>query len=194
METVYRIWPKVGGIAAIVILLGLLVWFILDPLLNVFSWLFWLHLPVLMIHQFEEYVFPGGFKKFFGSKMLNIDSEFMSDRTIFIGNVGMWFVIAAAAIVGTKAIWFPVMLLIFNAGNSLAHSLPFAIKARGYNPGFLSSLFLMLPFTVYVVLSVINANLMTTVELIVAIAGGLILLVCLVSGGATIKLRMSKSD
>ena len=32
--------------------------------------LFWFHLPLLLLHEFEEYVIPGGFKKFMNSNTL----------------------------------------------------------------------------------------------------------------------------
>ena len=48
-------------------LIVLLIWF--RPSMDAYQWLLWLHLPLLMLHEAEEYVLaPTSFKEFFNLK------------------------------------------------------------------------------------------------------------------------------
>ena len=48
-------------------LIVLLIW--LRPSMDEYQWLLWLHLPLLMLHEAEEYVLaPMSFKEFFNLK------------------------------------------------------------------------------------------------------------------------------
>ena len=60
-------WPKATIFLAVYITL-LLVLFVREE--NYALYLIWLQTPIYFLHQFEEYVFPGGFLKFFNRKML----------------------------------------------------------------------------------------------------------------------------
>jgi hypothetical protein len=62
------IWPKIGGILALFIIVILFGYAFTESEYNVFVLLFWLHLALLMLHEFEEYVYPGGFKEFFNTR------------------------------------------------------------------------------------------------------------------------------
>ena len=59
------LWQTIGGLLAPVILTILLIQIFTDPHVNLYQWLMWLHLPLLFLHEYEEYVIsPDGFKKF----------------------------------------------------------------------------------------------------------------------------------
>jgi hypothetical protein len=138
-----------------------------------------------MVHQFEEYIYPGGFKKTVNIKILKTgDPNFpLSDRLSFIINIGAWLLFIIAAIAGFSAIWLPVMLLFFNFGNALGHVFFGSIKLRNYNPGFFSSLFLIIPFSTFVIINLVGENLLTAGDIVISIAIGALL-------GATLPLSI----
>ncbi len=192
LEKANNIWPRVGGIASIIILAILISAIIHNPDLNILTWLFWLHLPIAMLHEFEEYVYPGGFKEFYNKKVFHEEQiPALSEKIIFILNIGIWIMITIGAIVSIKAVWFPVMIIIFNSCNALTHLGPFAVKARGYNPGMITSVFLILPYTAIVLYLIITSNLLTGVNLALTIISGFLLISLLL---ITVVIRVKKNE
>ena len=166
MDAVYQNWPKAGGMMAVIIVLVLFFF----PSLQVgsFAWLFWLHLPILMLHQFEEYVFPGGFKDY-ANKMMGAT---LTDQKVFFVNVVIgWGVLTIAALVGMNAVWFPASMVCFIGLNAMMHVLVALLK-REYNPGAVVSLIVNIPFAAFVMYCLVIGAVIGTLELIVAIAGG----------------------
>ena len=67
-------WQVTGGCLLAPILITVLVMArFQDWDIPTYTWLLWLQLPIFMLHEFEEYVLPGGFKSFF-----NHDTVFAS--------------------------------------------------------------------------------------------------------------------
>ena len=62
-QKINRFWQSATLLLAPPLII-LLVW--LRPSMNPYQWLLWLHLPLLMLHEAEEYVLaPVSFKEFF---------------------------------------------------------------------------------------------------------------------------------
>ena len=49
------------------------------PALNWYQWLLWLHLPIIMTHEFEEYILAGGFKDFINKKTIASPADARED-------------------------------------------------------------------------------------------------------------------
>jgi hypothetical protein len=104
--------------------------------------------PLYMIHETEEYIFPGGFGDFFNRRIFGIEAENgpMGETFIFAINVGLvWFLLPLFGILSfyqlELGLWVPYFA--FFAG--LAH-FPLSIKGRKlYNPGLVVSLLLNIP-------------------------------------------------
>lgn len=149
MQFIYKNWAKFGGFLAIVIILYLLY---SDLSFVHTTSLLWLHFVTLLIHQFEEYVYPGGFKEFFQENIYSkkgiIRSPLNNKGIIFI-NIGLgWSAYVISAVHGENSLWLAVGLIGVTLLNGFLHTLLFVIK-RKYNPGFVSGLFLCIPFGVY---------------------------------------------
>ncbi len=113
--------------------------------------MFWAALPALMLHQFEEYVFPGGFlswmnKDVFGSES---DTTPLSPRAAFVINVILgWPLYAAVGFVNLEQMWFvmPAMGILFV--NAWFH-ITLSLSSGRYSPGTFSSIMITLPLTLY---------------------------------------------
>ncbi len=92
MESIYKNWPKSIGLVSTILFAILFIWLFIDPYLNIYIWFFWLNLPILMVHQFEEYIFPGGFQNIVNNKFFKTSNPNfpLSDRLAFILNIGLW--------------------------------------------------------------------------------------------------------
>ena len=144
----YTHWAKAGGFLFIVIIFYVLL-FTPYKTFNLQT-VGWLNLAFLMLHQFEEYVYPGGFKEFFNSNISGFVRFKLNDRSAFHVNVtlGWSFYFLAAILSGI----YPILLVValgINLLNGLVHT-GAAIVLKKYNPGFLSGLFIFIPFSVYV--------------------------------------------
>ena len=148
--------------------------------LNPLSFLLWVSLISLFLHQLEEYRYPGYFpgmmnKVMFSSKQP--DRYPLNTNTAFIINVFVgWLSYFLAALFGERALWLGIATILVSVGNFIAHSFLFNIKGKTfYNPGMLTAIILFLPIAMYFGYLLIQGNLATPVDWIVGIALGIVL-------------------
>lgn len=146
MNLINKYWPNLGGVIGFAIITTIL--------LNgrqVFSIqsLTWLHLAILLLHQFEEYSIPGKFKKFYNTNIWNknpITRFELNHKGILIVNVILaWTAYLIAAIYGEKLIWLTIGLSGLTILNGIMHTFMF-IKLKKYNPGLITGLLIFIPF------------------------------------------------
>ncbi len=156
MKWFIKHWAKIGGL--IVIAIAVYVSNSNFKLTDMES-LLWLHFATLLIHQFEEYVYPGGFKDFFQENIYNKNRIIrfpLNDRGIILVNVIIgWTAYFFSAINGEKILWLAVGLLGVTILNGLLHTFMLVVR-RKYNPGFVSGLFLLIPFGTFVLLKLLT--------------------------------------
>ena len=111
------------------------------------GWVAGLAFPILVSHQSEEWVWPGGFLPFCNERLLVSDRPDwpLTERVGFHVNVTLGWVSAVAGL----ALWrrTPVVaavVLWIEAGNALMHT-AMAIRERRYNPGVVTATVLMAP-------------------------------------------------
>jgi hypothetical protein len=167
-----NVWQLLGGpvLAPVTLSLLLLLWFT-QPDIVFYQWLLALHFPLFLFHEFEEYVLPGGFKKFINTETglaadPPVDDAPANDLYMFVVNVGIfWPLIILGAVLANVAPWvgfIVVMLQILM--NIFTHSFAFQTRHRGYNPGFITNTFVIIPYCTLVVGYVIVAHVFTTLD------------------------------
>ena len=138
-------WAKVGVILSIYLFVMLFV-FVRQYDFVVFVLL--LQTPLYMLHQTEEYIFPGGFGKFFNTKIFNLETEDepLDGNFIFYVNVIIiWIVLPVCGLLSTLNYNFGLWLPYFSFFAGVAH-VALALKAKKmYNPGLMVSLFINIP-------------------------------------------------
>ena len=108
-----------------------------------------------MLHQTEEYVFPGNFGKFFNTKIfkLKTEDEPLNQNFIFFLNVLLiWIILPVFALLSIKnyqyGLWIPYFVFFGGVNHILL-----AIKAKKlYNPGLIVSLFVNIPIGLWSIL------------------------------------------
>jgi Protein of unknown function with HXXEE motif len=110
-------------------------------------WVAGLALPILVSHQSEEWVWPGGFLPFCNRRLLGSDEPDwpLTERDGFHVNVTFGWGSAVAGL----ALWRRTPLvaagvLSIEAGNALMHT-AMAVRERRYNPGVVTATMLMVP-------------------------------------------------
>jgi len=138
-------WAKVGVILSIYLFVMLFV-FVRQYDFVVFVLL--LQTPLYMLHQTEEYIFPGGFGKFFNTRIFNLETEDepLDENFIFYVNVIIiWIVLPVCGLLSTLNYNFGLWLPYFSFFAGVAH-VALALKAKKlYNPGLMVSLFINIP-------------------------------------------------
>jgi len=174
-EFLYKEWPKIGLVVALFLLLML---FLNSKVpIGSFDWFYWFSLPLYMIHQFEEYVYPGGFITEM-NKILSRGGpsrEILTDKMAFIINIGfIWVMTPVLIVLGTLSLIFPIILMTLVAANGFIHGFA-SLRFRHYNPGLIVSLTGNIPLGLYVLIGLGLNGIATTLEMIVGILLGVIL-------------------
>jgi hypothetical protein len=151
-----RDWAKAGFPISIFLFVFLFA-FIKDT--NFVLFLLLLQTPLYMIHQTEEYIFPGGFGRFFNIDILNLDTEDkpMDENFIFYVNVIMiWIILPAFGLLAANNLQYGLWIPYFSFFAGVAH-IALGIKARKrYNPGLIISLFLNIPVGAWSILFLVD--------------------------------------
>ena len=150
MRQLNKYWPRLGGI----ICLGILVHLLTSELvLSDIQFLLWLHLALLLLHQFEEYQYPGGFKDYFNANIYKKNKIIrfpINDTAIFMVNVVIAWTAYTYSALHPDYLWLALGLLCITFFNGFLHSFLFFRKKK-YNPGFYTGLFLFIPFSSYAI-------------------------------------------
>lgn len=153
-------WAKAGGLLFIAIIIYVL--FFTPYKTFSLQTIAWLNLAFLMLHQFEEYVYPGGFMDFFNNYLYG-KKRIMRFRikpvSAFHVNVTLgWGIYLLCAVTGGQSPFFVMIITTISFINGLAHT-GAAVIFRKYTPGLITGLFIFIPFSVFVFFSMMNNGL-----------------------------------
>jgi len=149
MNSMYQNWVK-GCLAIALFSIAILLSSINQ--LSMGLLLIWLQVPIYLLHEFEEHVYPGRFKDFINQYMFkSTQANFpVTDKDIFWINIPfIWICFPLFAILAQNVdIRFGLLLPCLGLFNATTHIIVAIIKRR-YNPGLLASIFLNYPSGVY---------------------------------------------
>jgi len=155
-------WAKTGFILSIFLFVFLIVFVRKDDFV---VFLLLLQTPLYMLHQTEEYVFPGGFGKFFNIDILKLETEDgpVDQNFIFYVNVILiWIVLPAFGLLATIDYRYGLWIPYFSLFAGIAHVL-LAIRAKKlYNPGLLISLIVNIPVGLWSIIFLINKGVLNS--------------------------------
>lgn len=173
MKWLYKNWYKSTIFIAIYLLITLLL-FVLKSDYALF--LIWIQFVVYLFHQFEEYILPGGFVKFFNNKILdsNKDNYPLDDIASFWINIPIIFIAypLSAILAGCIDISIGIWTAYFSIINAISHVGMF-FKHK-YNPGFFISLFLNIPVGIYTIYYFDAQNIISINEQLIGLVIGVL--------------------
>jgi len=168
-------WFDVGGILALIIVL--FVW-CLAPALSAFQMLLWLHLAALLLHQVEEYRYPGTFPGMLNVLLFHSKEPRLyplQANTAMCINTFAWLLYLLTALCHQHAVWLGMITIFISAGNVLAHSFLFNLKGKTwYNAGMLSSWLCFVPCIYWFFIIIYRAHLVNALDYWVAVPLGLL--------------------
>ena len=156
-QKINRFWQSATLFLA-PILLVLLIW--LRPSMAPYQWLLWLHLPLLMLHEAEEYVLaPMSFKEFFNLKTFagsKTNPDYPLDESyVFQVNLGFaWPAVILGALLAPVAPWLGFAMIWFELIiNNIMHTILFQGAKPTYNPGLITNSVVLLPYGTWTLLT-----------------------------------------
>jgi len=151
MKWIIKNWAKVGIILALYLAIFLII-FMKEIGFNIF--LILILTPLYMLHETEEYIFPGGFLRFFNIDIFKLDTEDkpLDEKFSFIVNIGIvWILLPLFGLLSKISLNFGLWIPYFTIFAGVSH-IALAIKAKKiYNPGLLVSLTLNIPVGIAIV-------------------------------------------
>jgi hypothetical protein len=190
MKWLERNWPVSTIFLAVFVTLMLVVFVRHDWGL----FLIWAQLPVYFIHQFEEYVLPGGFAKFFNRHTLGSardDWPLTLVSSVWINLPIVFIAFPVSAVLATElGLSYGLWIVYFSMANALSHIVMLIIFRR-YNPGLVASVVLNIPVGIWAIIYLSSHNLVSLTSNIVGLVIGLAVQVALmVYGFAFLKPRI----
>ena len=146
-----RYWLVVGGIifALMAITLGIFADSI--PALQRLMILFFM---ILTLHEFEEYVYPGGFPAANNIGLMGETKDYgkypLNELSAFIVNVVLAYPLYICGIIFYECLWLGIFIAYFTMLQFMIHCIVINRELRSwYSQGCATSLFVMLPFGIY---------------------------------------------
>jgi len=168
-----RDWANAGFLIAIFLFVFLFA-FIKDTDFVLFLLL--LQTPLYMLHETEEYVFPGGFGRFFNIDILKLQTadKPVDENFIFYVNIILvWIILPAFGLLAAKDYQYGLWIPYFSFFAGVAH-IALGIKARKrYNPGLVISLLLNIPVGLWSILYLVEQGILPNMLLNPHLAIGL---------------------
>jgi hypothetical protein len=150
MDFYRKHWPDAGIGLASVISIGMTVYMMLSRKKRTRTqvWSAW-NFVALLLHQFEEYRFPGYFPGQFNAgvfKSETPDHYPLNTESAMIINTALAYPFYVLPVIFPKKVWLGLAPVLLGFGQVLAHGMviPRLAKAR-YGPGFVTALCLHLP-------------------------------------------------
>ena len=116
-----------------------------------------------MLHETEEYVFPGGFARFFHRHIFKLDTDegpLTEDFIFYVNVIIVWILLPVFGLLSVLDFAYGLWILYFSFFAGLAHIL-LAIRARKlYNPGLVVSLLLNIPVSLWSILYMIEVGIL----------------------------------
>ena len=152
-------WQKTGVIVSIFLTIYLVV-IVLPKSTVLFALL--MSTPLYMLHEIDEYIFPGGFAQFMNKNIYKMDPEtgLVDSTAIFWINMVVWFFFPLASLNAvakadlTQAAWIPYFF-IFQA---VIHVILGIVGKRFFNPGMVSAWLVHVPWGIWTIWLLIRAG------------------------------------
>lgn len=160
-----RDWAKAGFLISIFLFVFLFA-FVKDTDFVLFLLL--IQTPLYMLHETEEYIFPGGFGKFFNMDIMKFETpdKPLDENFIFTINVILvWIILPVFGLLAAKNLQYGLWIPYFSFFAGVSH-IPLGIKARKrYNPGLIVSLLLNIPVGAWSVFYLVEQGLLPNIFL-----------------------------
>jgi hypothetical protein len=150
-------WQKTGVIVGLFLTIYLVV-LVLPKSTLLFALL--MGTPLYILHQVDEYIFPGHFAQFLNHNIYKMDPEngILDPNAVLLGNMIVWFFFSLSGLQAVadpgQAAWMPYFF-IFQA---VIHLILGIVGKRFFNPGMLSAWLVHVPWGIWTIWLLVQAG------------------------------------
>jgi hypothetical protein len=150
-------WPKVGVMVAIFLTIYLVV-IVLPQNTLLFALL--MYGPLYMLHEIDEYVFPGGFARFMNRNIYRTDPEngLVDQSAVFWINMVVWIFIPLSGLQAVTDLTQAAFLPYFVIFQAVVHLIIGIIGKRFFNPGMVSAWLVHVPWGIWTIRLLVQAG------------------------------------
>jgi hypothetical protein len=122
-----------------------------------------MYTPLYILHETDEYIFPGGFAQFVNQKIYKTDPEtgLLDPTAVFWINMIVWIALLIfslwAVVDLTQAAWMPYFVIF----QTVVHLILGIIGKRFFNPGMLSAWLVHVPWGIWRIWLLVQAGVVT---------------------------------
>jgi hypothetical protein len=184
-------WQKVGVMVSLFLTISLVI-IVLPKSTTLFALL--MSTPLYMLHEVDEYVFPGGFAQFLNKNIYRTDPEngLLDKTAVFWINMVVWIAMPLYSLWAvfdiSQAIWMPYFF-IFQA---VVHLILGIVGKRFLNPGMVSAWLIHVPWGIWTIWLLVQAGAITNPYWNADLQSGLMINVALVFVGLFLLVRYNR--
>ncbi|OWA34258.1 HXXEE domain-containing protein [Saccharibacillus sp. O16] len=171
MNILRKYWPDLGLLAAVVTVIGIAV---NHRFMSELSILLWLNLVAILVHQFEEYRWPGYFGGLFNVILFRSEQPRhypLNPQSAMIINLLIAYVFYLLPLLFPHVIWLALGPILMGFFQLIWHGGFANLKAKTwYNPGLFAALTLHLPIGGWYIHSIIEQGLIDPIDWILGSA------------------------
>jgi len=143
-------WPKVGVMVSLFLTIYLIV-IVLPQNTLLFALL--MSTPLYMLHEIDEYVFPGGFAQFMNQNIFKTDTEsgLLDAAAVFWINMVVWIAMPLFSLWAIIDISQAIALPYFFIFQAVVHLILGVVGKRLINPGMISAWLVHVPWGIWTI-------------------------------------------
>ncbi len=171
-------WQKVGVILALFLTIYL---FVIVLPQNTLLFAVLMSTPLYMLHEADEYVFPGGFAQFMNKNIFKSDPEtgLLDTADVFWGNMAVWVAIPLFSLWAVFDIRQAIALPYFFIFQAVIHLILGIVGKRFLNPGMVSAWLVHVPWGIWTIWLLVQAGMITNLYWNPGLRDGLLIVVAM---------------
>lgn len=194
LDWLYENWMKSTPVLAIYSFI--LIWIYVKDVNFALS-LIWLQCTAYWLHEFEEYICPGGFLSFFNQKALGstIPEKPLTKAGSFWINIPLMYVLLPLSGILSQryGLQWGLWTAYYSTLNASSHVVMFFLY-RKYNPGLVVSSFINVPLGIFTIYYFLSNNIISTQANIISIIVGVIAMLSMMIYGFAYLVPKSKRE
>ncbi len=186
-------WQKTGVMVALFLTIYLVI-IVLPQNTLLFALL--ISTPLYILHEIDEYIFPGGFAQFMNQNIYKTDPEtgLLDPTAVFWINMVVWTALPLYSLLAisdlTQAAWMPYFF-IFQA---VVHLMLGIVGKRLLNPGMVSAWLVHVPWGIWTIWLLVQAGVIANPYWNAYLLNGLLINVALLFVGGLLLIRYRRSQ
>ncbi|MFJ2043085.1 HXXEE domain-containing protein [Paenibacillus marchantiae] len=165
MNMLRKHWQDLGSIIACLVCIYLILDWGTLPRINSILWLSFI---AILLHQFEEYRWPGYFAGLFNKVLFQSKTPErypLNQQSAMIINLIIAYVFYLPPVFFPSVVWLGLAPILMGFFQIIWHGIFANIKAKSiYNPGLFSAIFLHLPIGIWYIKSAYEQNMLTPTD------------------------------